>query len=98
MAANSILPALVLHAAGDVVVLTRWWLTGRPEWQIGPLLPPLVWDSGIDLQFVLTAIASVAFVAATAVAYRAVRRLRLKEPISAPSTFGNSDVPSVSHG
>ena len=35
-AANSILPALVLHVAGDVVVLTRWWLTGRPEWQIGP--------------------------------------------------------------
>src|SRR6185436_6960421 len=24
-AANSILPALVLHAAGDVGVLTRWW-------------------------------------------------------------------------
>ncbi|HSC16111.1 MAG TPA: CPBP family intramembrane glutamic endopeptidase, partial [Gammaproteobacteria bacterium] len=34
-AANSILPALVLHAGGDIVVLTRWWLTGRPEWQIG---------------------------------------------------------------
>ena len=74
-AANSILPALVLHAAGDVVVLTRWWLTGRPEWQIGPAVPPLVWDSGIDLQFALTAIASVALVAATAVAYRTVRRL-----------------------
>jgi membrane protease YdiL (CAAX protease family) len=77
-AANSILPALVLHAAGDVAVLTRWWLTGRPEWQIGPALPPLVWDSGIDWQFVTTAIASVAFVGATAVAYRAVRRLRNK--------------------
>jgi membrane protease YdiL (CAAX protease family) len=26
-AADSILPALVLHCAGDIVVLTRWWLT-----------------------------------------------------------------------
>jgi hypothetical protein len=97
-AANSILPALVLHVAGDIVVLTRWWLTGRPEWQIGPTAPSLVWDSGIDLQFVLTAIASVAFVVATAVAYRAVRTLRLRERISAASTFENGDVPSVSHG
>ena len=78
-AANSILPALVLHAAGDVVVLTRWWLTGRPEWQIGATLPPLVSESGIDAPFVLTAIVAVTLVAATAVAYRAVRRLWLKE-------------------
>ena len=84
-AANSILPALVLHAAGDVVVLTRWWLTGRPEWQIGPAVPPLVWDGGIDLHFVTTAIASSALVGATAVAYRAVRRLRVKEIAPAPS-------------
>ena len=33
-AADSILPALVLHSAGDVVVLVRWWATGRPEWQL----------------------------------------------------------------
>ena len=78
-AANSILPALVLHAGGDVVVLTRWWLTGRPEWQIGSTVHPLVWDSGVDGHFVLTAIASAVFVAATAVAYLAVRRLRLAE-------------------
>ena len=84
-AANSILPALVLHAAGDIVVLTRWWLTGRPEWQIGPAVPPLVWDGGIDLQFVTTAIAAMALVGATAVAYRAVRRLRAKDIAPAPS-------------
>jgi membrane protease YdiL (CAAX protease family) len=78
-AANSILPALVLHAAGDIVVLTRWWLTGRPEWQIGPTLPPLLSESGIDAPFVLTSIVAVMLVAASAVAYRAVRRLRLKE-------------------
>lgn len=78
-AANSILPALVLHSVGDIVVLTRWWLTGRPEWQIGSVLPPLVWDSGVDSHFVTTAGASLVLVAATAGAYRAVHRLRTKE-------------------
>jgi membrane protease YdiL (CAAX protease family) len=92
-AANSILPALVLHAAGDVVVLTRWWLTGRPEWQIGPTQPPLVWESGIDSSFVSTSVAAVALVVATAVAYHAVQRLRVKELASASPTRKNGDMP-----
>lgn len=91
-AANSILPALLLHAAGDIVVLTRWWLTGRPEWQIGPALPPLVAESGIDLQFVTTAIAAIALVAGTVLAYRAVRRLRIKGVAPAPSALGSHAV------
>lgn len=78
-AANSILPALVLHAGGDVVVLARWWLTGRPEWQISSTVPPLVAESGVDAQLVWTAAASVGLVAATAIAYRAVRKLRRDE-------------------
>jgi len=78
-AANSILPAVVLHTAGDIVVLIRWWLTGRPEWQIGSVLPPLVWESGIDAHFVLVASASVALVLATAGAYGVVRKLRVQE-------------------
>lgn len=41
-AADSILPAMGLHAAGDAVVLTRWWLTSTPEWQFGPAAPVLV--------------------------------------------------------
>ena len=82
-AANSILPALVLHITGDIVVLTRWWLTGRPEWQIGSVPRPLVWESGIDAQFVLTGSVSMALVVATAGAYVAVRRLRMRESASA---------------
>ena len=96
-AANSILPALVLHSAGDIVVLTRWWLTGRPEWQIGPTLRPLVWESGIDWQFVLAAIASLALVAATAVAYRAVRRMRMNELASSPA-LANGDLSFYEYG
>lgn len=95
-AANSILPALVLHAAADVVVLTRWWLTGRPEWQIGPAPLPLVSETGIDWQFVSTAIASAALVAMTAVVYRAVHRLRIKELASPPSTLEKGDIPCTS--
>jgi membrane protease YdiL (CAAX protease family) len=91
-AANSILPALVLHAAGDIVVLTRWWLTGRPEWQIGPTLPPLVWDTGVDLQLSVAAIASIALVVATAFAYPAVRRFRLGELASSSTTYKNGDM------
>ena len=78
-AANSILPALVLHAVGDVVVLVRWWLTGRPEWQIGSIPPPLVWETGIDAHFLATGAASVALVAAAASGYVIVRKLRMSQ-------------------
>lgn len=91
-AANSILPALVLHAAGDIVVLTRWWLTGRPEWQIGSAPSPLVWESGMDSQFVLAATASVALVAATAAADLWVRRLRMRELAPASTTVNRGAV------
>ncbi len=92
-AANSILPALVLHVVGDVVVLIRWWLTGRPEWQIGSALPPLVWESGIDSQFVVTAIVSIALVVATAGAYLAVHTLRMREFALQPSILDDGAMP-----
>ena len=76
-AVDSILPALVLHSVGDIVVLTRWWLTGRPEWQVGETLPPLVWESGVDVSFRLAVIASLVLVALTAWAYRALSSLRV---------------------
>jgi membrane protease YdiL (CAAX protease family) len=82
-AADSIQPALALHVGGDIVVLSRWWLTGRPEWQIGPTAPPLVLQSGVDREFVAAAALSVALAAATAVAYRAVYRLRMSAASSA---------------
>jgi len=69
---------MALHAAGDTVVLTRWWLTGTPEWQIGLAAPVLVAQSGVDRTFVATAIAFVALVATTTVSYIAVRRRRLR--------------------
>jgi membrane protease YdiL (CAAX protease family) len=92
-AANSILPALVLHVGGDIVVLTRWWLTGRPEWQIGPTLQPLVRESGVDVHFLLSALFSIVLVLATVVAYVAVRRFRMRELASAPPTRDDGAMP-----
>jgi membrane protease YdiL (CAAX protease family) len=67
-ATNSILPALALHASGDVWSLTRLWTTGRPEWQLFATPPPLVWTTGVTTAFlgavgvlVALAIATVAF-------------------------------------
>jgi len=73
-AVDSILPAVVLHAAGDVVVLVRWWATGRPEWQIGSTATGLVWDGGVDAAFVTSVGVLVVLGVATALAYRALAR------------------------
>jgi len=54
-ATNSILPGLALHAGGDVWSLTRLWLTGRPEWQLG-FPTQRVTETGIDLSFVVMVI------------------------------------------
>jgi membrane protease YdiL (CAAX protease family) len=48
---NSILPGLVVHAAGDVFSLTRLYTTGQPEWQMSSKPPPLIWESGPDGAF-----------------------------------------------
>jgi membrane protease YdiL (CAAX protease family) len=50
-ATNSILPGLVLHAGGDVLVLNRLWLTGLPEWQTSAKAAPLIWETGADAAF-----------------------------------------------
>ncbi len=85
-AADSILPALVLHCAGDVVVLTRWWATGLPEWQVTPTPPALVWHSGVDASFVATAIVAAVLSALVVVAYGAVRRRRVRAGDLVPIT------------
>jgi membrane protease YdiL (CAAX protease family) len=89
-ATDSILPALVLHCAGDVVVLTRWWLTGRPEWQVAATPPSRVWDGGLDAPFVLATIATIALAALTVQAYGAVRKMRVASIEAAPPVRENT--------
>ena len=50
-ATNSILPGLVLHAGGDVLVLNRLWMTGQSEWQLSSKPPELIWQTGTDAAF-----------------------------------------------
>jgi hypothetical protein len=75
-AANSILPALVLHSGGDVWSLGRLWLTGRPEWQISSFQPALIRDTGVDSGFLIAAASLAALTGLTIASYGAVRRLR----------------------
>jgi len=76
-AANSILPALVLHAGGDVWSLGRLWLTGRPEWQLSPDAPARIWESGVDGAFLLSVGACLVLAALTGWMYVRVHRLRV---------------------
>jgi membrane protease YdiL (CAAX protease family) len=73
-AADSILPALVLHVVGDIVVLIRWWLTGLPEWQLTATPPPLLWESGVDAGFILALVLLALFTASCALGCRCLRQ------------------------
>ena len=74
-AANSILPALVMHSGGDVWSLGRLWLTGRPEWQLSSAPAPLVRDTGIDAGLLVAGAALVALTVLTIWTYASLRRL-----------------------
>jgi membrane protease YdiL (CAAX protease family) len=74
-ATNSILPPLVLHASGDVLSLTRLLVTGRAEWQVsGSAPPPLVWNTGLDADFIRPVIVFVVLGTAAVWAYAALAR------------------------
>jgi membrane protease YdiL (CAAX protease family) len=82
-ATDSILPALVLHAGGDVFSLTRLWTTGRAEWQLTAERAALVWERGFDAAFAGSAIAFVLLTGATVWAYRELRS-RCSAPVGIP--------------
>lgn len=73
---NSILPAVVLHAGGDVFSLTRLWLTGQADWQpaASPETPALIWQTGVDFPFVRSVIVFAVIGAAAIWAYSALAR------------------------
>jgi hypothetical protein len=57
-----------------VFSLTRLWITGRPEWQLSPTPPPLIWETGADAAFFGSVAALVLFTAGAAWAYRELAR------------------------
>jgi len=64
---NSILPAIVLHAAGNTYSNLDLWLHGRADWQSSGA--PLVAETGLDSSFLLTSAACAAATAAAVWAY-----------------------------
>jgi uncharacterized protein len=85
-AANSILPALALHVGGNVWSLTRLWVTGRPEWQLSPTPPPLIWDLGPDTAFLVTTAVFFVLTAVTVVLCRSMRTLALGRALASLSS------------
>lgn len=73
---NSILPALVLHVAGDIWSLTRLWATGRPEWQLSTTAPRLLSETGADASFFVATAALIVLGAATCRLCWSLRRSR----------------------
>lgn len=84
-ATNSILPAIALHACGDLWSLTRQWITGQPSWQLSSIAaPPLVWQTGIDAAFVTSVVAFVLLGAMTTWAIAGVARAARAETAPVP--------------
>jgi len=71
---NSIWPSLVLHTMGDIMGAFQVLATGRAEWQAAPRSTPLIWESGTDATFWLTAFAFLIATTAAVAANRALAR------------------------
>jgi membrane protease YdiL (CAAX protease family) len=67
---NSILPAIVLHTAGNVYSNLDLWMRGRAEWQAANGPATLIWQTGADQSFWISSAAFVIITAATIWAYR----------------------------
>jgi hypothetical protein len=75
---KSILPAVVLHTAGNLYSNLDLWTHGQAEWQAPSTSTTLIWKTGGDPAF-WTASAGLAIVAAVTVAayFRLARVARL---------------------
>ena len=77
---NSILPSLVLHAAGNVLSAMGSFLGGRAEWQAPSSPAPLIWESGADASFWISCVASLIVSAAAVRAYVSLARVARSAP------------------
>lgn len=81
---NSILPAVVLHTAGNLYSNLDLWLQGKAEWQAATGPAELVWKSGADRAFRVAGLALFLVGAATVWAYlRLARAVRTAPIVSA---------------
>ena len=66
---KSILPAIVLHTAGNLYSNIDLWRHGQAEWQAASAPAALIWNSGVDASFLWLAAAVAALALTTAAAY-----------------------------
>jgi membrane protease YdiL (CAAX protease family) len=71
-ATDSTLPGIVLHSAGNVFSAFSLFTQGRSEWQLGNSQPTLVWQSGVDVAFVVNVILLLVVSAVACLAYQAL--------------------------
>lgn len=79
---NSIMPGVVLHAGGNMLVALQLIGTGRAEWQTSAKPTPLVWETGADAAFWMTLVGFIALTSATVWAYSALARTARKSAMS----------------
>jgi len=80
---NSILPSMVLHAGGNILVSIDFFARGQSERQASSKPAPLVWETGPDASFWLSCAAAIVVGAAALLAYRTLAMLQ------APQTAAN---------
>jgi len=72
---GSILPAVVLHTAGNIYSGLDLWLRGQAEWQASSGAGTLVWETGTDTSFWRWSVALVVVAAAMVWAYSRLVRI-----------------------
>ena len=90
---GSILPAVVLHTAGNTYSNFDLWLHGQAEWQAasGPAL--LIWEAGADRSFWLTSLALALVAGAPLWAYARLARVTRNSPASPGRAAGDPAPP-----
>ncbi len=85
-AAGSILPAILLHTAGNIYSNLDLYLHGQAEWQAPAMQSASIWRTGSDASFWWTLAASIVLMGAGALAYSALRKTAAGETGSRRST------------
>lgn len=76
---RSVLPAIVLHTAGNLYSNLDIWLHGRAEWQASAQGKELVWRAGPDASFLFSGALCVVAAGLMVLAFRRLSRVRGQE-------------------
>ena len=77
--AKSVLPAIVLHTAGNTYSNLDLWLHGRSDWQSPGGPNALIWNTGVDAAFWKASVAFVVVAGLTVWAYGRLARVSRQE-------------------